>query len=529
MKKNVLFLLAGLVIIAFSCTQITELTPEEQIPSGPVTITVNMDPETKATLAEETGAFAFSSGDAIKIFNGSSVYTGTTTSTANSGSFTMEEGFTAGSGFAGFPASMVSSIDGNGVVFTLPDKYAFEEVGSTNADAAKVPCPMIGTYTAGNSISLKQAGAVIRFRITNVAAGSLVFIFPTNVTGTTNALTTPASASDKGILASNLTGAGYLSYQPKNSGYTYHSLANNTITVIGVPNVENGNYIYITLPVPAETKPQNITVMNVSSSSDNNRKAILTGVNEALSRAGGHKMGVTLDLVSPTNLSNIPDADYTAKNGETLTGILNVNRKISIEPGATVVLDGVTINGTNNSSYKWAGINCEGNATIILSGSNSVKGFYDEYPGIIVAIQKTLTILGTGSLEAKSSGWASGIGGGYNKDAGFIVLKGGDITATGGSYSTGIGGGSASACYGICVTDGVISVKATRGSNSGLNSIGNGAGKCGPITFGTEQVYDGDGATATSTWMPDPMVAGNYGGLSLAISGSTWTLTPVSQ
>lgn len=300
--------------------------------------------ETKATLAESDGAFAFSSGDAIKIFNGTGTYSGTTTSTSGSGSFTMEDGFTdAGSGYAGFPASMVSSIDENGVKFNLPDSYAFDEVGSTDANAAKVPCPMVGTYTACSSISLKQVGAVIRFRITNVAAGSLIFTFPTNVTGTlTNSIQTPSGTSD-GILVGNLTSAGKV------------------ISVSDVPAVSSG-YIYVTLPVPTETVPQNIIVSNIPAAGGDKLSAIFKGSSTNLLRAGGLKVGA--QLAEPTSISG----NHTAQDGETLTGELVGDYKISIADGATIVLDNVTISGANKSSCKWAGITCEGNATIILRG-----------------------------------------------------------------------------------------------------------------------------------------------------------------
>ena len=39
---------------------------------------------------------------------------------------------------------------------------------------------------------------------------------------------------------------------------------------------------------------------------------------------------------------------------------------------------------------------------------------------------------------------------------------------------------------------------------------------------------DGARHAASGTWSPSPMVAGTYGGLNLAISGNTWTLTPVA-
>ena len=114
------------------------------------------------------------------------------------------------------------------------------------------------------------------------------------------------------------------------------------------------------------------------------------------------------------NLSTLT-ADYTAQNGDVLEGTLDVTNdtvKISIADGATVMLNNVTINGVHDSYYQWAGITCEGNASLILGGTNIVKGFNNWYPGIYVAENKTLTIQGDGSLDASSNGYGAGIGGG---------------------------------------------------------------------------------------------------------------------
>ena len=276
MKKIVSLILAGVVVLIASCSKENAGTVEGPESSEPVYITVSIDPETRATLADEDGAFAFSSGDEIKIFDGTSVKTGSTTSTSGSGSFAMEEGFDAsGSGFAGFPACLVSSITADGVKFTLPDHYSFDEVGGSDADAAKVTAPMVGTFTADNSIKLKQAGSLIRFRVTNVAAGSLVFSFRVNVTGTlTNAISTPSGQGD-GILAANLSEAG------------------KSITVTDVPEVAEGSYVYITLPVPTNTQPGKISVLNVAANTENHI-AYYAGSSTPLVRAGGRKVGIKL-------------------------------------------------------------------------------------------------------------------------------------------------------------------------------------------------------------------------------------------
>ena len=270
-------------------------------------------------------------------------------------------------------------------------------------------------------------------------------------------------------------------------------------------------------------------------------------------------------------------SNYEAQNGETLTGTLAGNFKISIADGATVTLDGVTINGVNENSYNWAGITCLGDATIILSGTNTLKGFYEDYPGIYVPQNKTVTIQDSGSLTASSNGYGCGIGGGYKIAGGNIVIAGGTITATGGQNGAGIGSGQQTSCGTITITGGTVN--ATGGQNgagigSGIESscgditisggtvtatggqhaggIGSGCySSCGGITIESTVTsvtttkgsdapnsigagYGGTCGTVTIggvTVNPNSASAGTYGLLTLAISTTTntddtWTLTP---
>ena len=187
--------------------------------------------------------------------------------------------------------------------------------------------------------------------------------------------------------------------------------------------------------------------------------------------------GVTDKLVNLATLSN----SYEAKDGDIIGGTLSSKAMISIADGATVTLSNATINGADDDFWKNAGITCKGNATIILEGMNTVRGFYMNYPGIHIAKDKTLTIKGDGSLIASSNGLAAGIGGGVaGIDCGNIVIEGGNITATGGKTSAGIGSGFKSSCGDITIKGGTI--KATGGQSAA--GIGTGmAGSCGNITI----------------------------------------------
>ena len=171
------------------------------------------------------------------------------------------------------------------------------------------------------------------------------------------------------------------------------------------------------------------------------------------------------------------------KDGDVVTGTLGANVKISIADGATVTLDGVTIEGVNSDWYPFAALTCVGDATIILKegSTNKLKGFQSGYPGIFVPEGKTLTIQGSGSLDASAEG-AAGIGGGYAKHCGNITIEGGTITATGAYGAAGIGGGWKGNCGNITIKKTVTSVTATKGS--GANSIGAGKeGSCGTVTI----------------------------------------------
>ena len=101
------------------------------------------------------------------------------------------------------------------------------------------------------------------------------------------------------------------------------------------------------------------------------------------------------------------------QDGFTVTGTLKGDHKISIADGAKVTLKDVDITCLSNDdeTAKFAGITLLGDATIMLEGANTGQGADGDYPGIYVPVGKTLTIQGTGSLNASSKGDACGIGG----------------------------------------------------------------------------------------------------------------------
>jgi len=184
------------------------------------------------------------------------------------------------------------------------------------------------------------------------------------------------------------------------------------------------------------------------------------------------------EFIKVVDLSKLTE-DVTIYDGQTITGKLKDNVKVTIADGATVTLKDVTIEGENDLIYAFAGITLEGDATLILEGNNTVKGFYERFPGIYVPENKTLTIGGNGTLDVSSNGHAAGIGAGRNVPCGNIVIEGGTINAIGGVISAGIGASGCS-CGTITIKGGVVS--ATGGD--GGAGIGGGEGSdCGDITI----------------------------------------------
>ena len=292
--------------------------------------------------------------------------------------------------------------------------------------------------------------------------------------------------------------------------------------------------------------------------------------------------------------------NYTAHDGDWLTGTLKNKVKVTIAQGATVTLKNVNINADRlwygQDIFAWPGIECEGDATIVLANgtTSTVRGISDYYSGIYVPTNHTLTLRGPGTLNAFGGSWSAGIGASYDERCGNIVIEsgiinatggsesgagigntinntcgdititggtvhatgladgapgigagenagpwgscgkititGGTITATGGPYAAGIGGGLETEIDAITITTGITSITATHGSDV-ANAIGpNGNGQddenlCPRVKMGYAVMYK-DAAWQLGRQGGGPMTSGDYGHLTLVVSGNTWTLTP---
>lgn len=213
-------------------------------------------------------------------------------------------------------------------------------------------------------------------------------------------------------------------------------------------------------------------------------------------------------------------ADYEAKDGETLSGILGGNYKITIADGAVVTLKNAVIYGENNEAYKWAGITATGDATIVLVASNIVRGFHENYPGIFVPEGKTLRIKGNGKLEAGSSGRGAGIGGAnYEQiNCGNIEILEGTIRAVSGMNSAAIGAGGLSECGSITISGGFVTAVPYNSDSAAGIGTGRKRSRCGDITISGGNVVAEAGDLAAGIGSSYESICGN-----ITISGGTVT------
>ena len=205
-------------------------------------------------------------------------------------------------------------------------------------------------------------------------------------------------------------------------------------------------------------------------------------------------------VVAGTTIVASAATQLTLNNGDTLSGVY-ADYEITIAAGATVTFNGATVTHTSGSGR--ATIDCVGNATIVLAegSANFVTNTVDTCAAIHPANNATLTILGSGSLDAYSSGrYGAGIGsastssGSQPYPCGNIVIEGGTISATGGWAAAGVGAAAwSSPCGDITITGDAV-VNATGGTWAAGVGAASDYSPCGDIT-----ISGNASVTATST------------------------------
>ena len=330
----------------------------------------------------------------------------------------------------------------NGTLTTIASDYDLAIYDGSLTDDAKLP----------SSMNLTNPLTICEFTIKDYAGTNDL---TSNITGLTVKVGTGTSALTYTVTRTAAAGPIYVAMQP---------FADSDITITATDGTTNYTKSVSSQSLIAST----MTPVNV-------------------------KMQKIVDLASQTS-------DYEAQNGDILTGTLGTNIKISIAAGATVTLKDVNINMKDDGTAKWttgkyAGITCNGDATIILEGTNKVHGFNEDYPGIQAAHndsgdEYTLTIQGDGSLTATGTNNAAGIGSGNDSQCGNITISGGTLTANGGKKGAGIGSSYYGKCSNITISGGTITAQGgefAAGIGSGYLS------QCDAITISGGTIEEAQG------------------------------------
>ena len=219
----------------------------------------------------------------------------------------------------------------------------------------------------------------------------------------------------------------------------------------------------------------------------------------------------------------------TVKNGAELTfhsakgyGAENPSQtRIYVEKdaNATITLDGVYIDMNEiEASPLEIAKNSVGAVSVVLEGSNALTAGKNS-----AGIQKngtadgTLTISGSGTLNAQGGEYGAGIGGGYCGVGSNITITGGIITATGGSYGAGIGGGFWGGGSNITISGGEVTAIGGYGG-AGIGGGYYGVGSNIAITGGIITATGGDGGAGIGG-------GDSRDGNDISISGGTVTAT----
>ena len=218
-------------------------------------------------------------------------------------------------------------------------------------------------------------------------------------------------------------------------------------------------------------------------------------------------------------VGSIP-GEIVLHDGNTLTGTGGAHTHVFIADGATVTFSGVDITSIlEDDNHKWPGITCLGDAIIVLAEgtTNSVKGGMNN-PGIYVPQGHTLTLQGSGTLNATGGNSSAGIGSGRSSSCGNITISGGNVTAIGGQYAAGIGSGRSSSCGTVTISDGTVTATGSQYA-AGIGS-GSYYSSCGNITINGGIVNATGGELAAGIGSGRASSCGN-----ITISGGTITAT----
>lgn len=233
--------------------------------------------------------------------------------------------------------------------------------------------------------------------------------------------------------------------------------------------------------------------------------------------------------------------DFTAQDGDILTGVLSSDLALNIADRATVTLADMT----HHAGAGKDGITCCGSANIILAEDTEndlTRGVAGAWSGIDIELGCTLTISGTGTLLASGGDASPGIGGGDFSPN--VVINGGIITAIGGNGAAGIGAIFTGNFGNITINGGTVTAVGGNGA-PGIGAPHNN-GSCRNITIGSgiEKVIVRRGQDASNffdsysgltidgeTWLTFTSSTTQFKHLDSTLNedDDTWTLTPKQQ
>ena len=486
-------------------------------------------------------------------------------------------------------------------IVTLTTTVGFDDAASTRALTAEgvktfaVGEQMAIVYSNGSGMvtavsralkadDIKDAGTIASFTFdleTPDKSIDVTYIYPASMARADGSINYDALANQDGTLASLASNLDLATYEGEWLGENLPSCTlENRLAILAITlkdeagtsditsgttklTVSDGTNTYnvsrsaVAGPIYVAILPTSDATIDITATSGG--KGYYKTLTTTKSYAASSGYNVSWRMTQGANLSKLT-ADYTAQDGDILTGTLASNLKLKIAAGATVTLAGMT----HHAGDYINSIECLGTANIILAEGTTndlTRGSSDAYAGLFLnngTTWSTLTISGTGTLRASGGFACAGIGGinycddivinggtiyatggqfapgigagGNVGQTGNITINDGNITATGGEGAAGIGSGSHSSyCKDITIANTVTSVTAIKGTDAS-ESIGRGSdgSSCGTVKFGTATMFD------DSRWTTTPNSGNNYGLLHFVIStttitNDTWTLTPLNQ
>ena len=461
------FVMALALVLGFTQCKKEQPTPQSQ--GVRITLNVNGDNSNSRVIVNPTGhtnpdyaTVSFEDGDVIYVgYNNKFVGTLTYSGTAFSGSVNIDS-------YDGIKPLHFYFLGGVGFTPTIDETNNTATVNISNQTTkypviSYAPSKQAFTGEGAYSAKLQNKVSIMKFNVTTPSTA------PICITGMNNKVTLNFNPEAEGT----------------DEGFTY-GINSDDGGLIKMPGVATGSTETwaIVLPQPALAAGSFGTAYTEDAVESNcylgSRPSIpVIGSNEYIVSGVG-----TMTMNTPKYVDLTGKNNYQAVNGQVLYGVTN-GYVYTNSPGATVTLRNVTIH---------AGIKCRTTCTLVLEGVNTVDQTVSQTSAIHVIVGCTLTIKGSGRLDATGGKYGAGIGASYEDgDCGNIVIEGGIIYATGGNNGcAGIGGDheNRESCGNITISGG--EVHATGGGGTSYRGAGIGcgeSGKCGNITITGGTVY----------------------------------------